>query len=351
MFHLLETIMSPLLGLLRTLISSPRIRHHDPHTKTSLDLCHLTPQIIVMSMPAPSFPRTLYRNPLRDVQRYLEGTYGDRYTVWEFRAEGAEYVDEDFGGRVLHYPFVDHHPPPFSLLPAIVESLHGHLDSSEKNVAVLHCKAGKGRSGTAACAYLIAYKSHTAHDAMELFTAKRMKPGWGNGISIRSQRRYLQYVEQWQGNGRRYVEGWVRVKKVMVYGGVKGLKVSVAVFGEEGREIKSIHDFTHPETSTDTALSTHVYVPSTDLVCPTDICLKIDHHSFFGLVQTTMSHAWFNTYFESDAAGVEEKEGRYEVDWLNMDGWKGTKSRGRKVFERVVVEWEVVDDVVDSVLG
>ncbi|GAO52425.1 hypothetical protein G7K_6503-t1 [Saitoella complicata NRRL Y-17804] len=340
--------MSPLLGLLRTLISSPRIRHHDPLTKTSLDLCHLTPQIIVMSMPAPSFPRTLYRNPLREVQRYLEGTYGERYAVWEFRAEGAEYADEDFRGRVWHHPFVDHHPPPFSLLPAIVESLHTHLDSSEKNVAVLHCKAGKGRSGTAACAYLIAYKSYTAHDAMELFTAKRMKPGWGNGVSIRSQRRYLQYVEQWQGNGRKYVDQRIRLRKVMVYGGVKGLKVSVAVFAEEGREINTIHTFT-PQETTDTAPATYSCVPSTNLVCPTDICIKIDHHSFFGLVQTTMSHTWFNTYFESVALEGQDKEGRYEVDWLDVDGWKGTKSKGRKVFERVVVEWEVVDDMVDDV--
>lgn len=40
--------------------------------------------------------------------------------IWEFRAEGTGYPDEEVRGRVRHWPWPDHHPPPFKLVPGIV---------------------------------------------------------------------------------------------------------------------------------------------------------------------------------------------------------------------------------------
>jgi len=45
--------------------------------------------------------------------------------------------------------------PPLAVLPLVAREIHSYLRGSKDRVAVLHCKAGKGRSGTMACSYLM----------------------------------------------------------------------------------------------------------------------------------------------------------------------------------------------------
>ena len=46
-------------------------------------------------------------------------------------------------------------PPPLPLVQAFCESVDAHLAADPANVAVVHCKAGKGRTGTMLCCYLL----------------------------------------------------------------------------------------------------------------------------------------------------------------------------------------------------
>jgi len=121
-------------------------------------------------------------------------------------------------------------------------------DGGER-VVVVHCKAGKGRSGTASCSYLIAEEGWAFEDALGRFTERRMRPGWGEGISIPSQFRWLKYVERWAKQGRLYVERRVEVCEVHVYGLRDGVRVSVDGFVEDGKKIKTYHTFTEEERS------------------------------------------------------------------------------------------------------
>jgi len=96
---LARALYEQMAQLLRNLISSPRNRHLDPLSDTSLDLAYLTPNLIVMSTPASAFPKTLWRNPAADVRKFLDANHPGAWRVWSLRAEGSDYFDHDFDGR------------------------------------------------------------------------------------------------------------------------------------------------------------------------------------------------------------------------------------------------------------
>ncbi|TKA30095.1 hypothetical protein B0A50_02814 [Salinomyces thailandicus] len=232
-------------SLLRQLVASPRVRH----SEADLDLCYVTNNLIATSGPSSSYPQVAYRNPLKDLVKFLDTKHGSDWAIWEFRAEGAGYPDEEVYGRVRHYPWPDHHPPPFGLVPLIMGSMRNWLKEKEVEgrVAVVHCKAGKGRSGTVSCSYLISEEGWTAEAAMARFTERRMRPGFGSGISIPSQLRTVRYVDRWTRNGKVYVDRPAEVVELHVWGLRDGVKVAVEGYVEEGKVIKAFHTFKKSE--------------------------------------------------------------------------------------------------------
>ena len=119
--------------------------------------------------------------------------------------------------------------------------------TDKKRVVVVHCKAGKGRSGTVAASYLISEEGWTMEDALQRFTARRMRPGFGPGVSIPSQLRWIGYVDQWAKSGKTYVERPVEVVEVHVLGLRDGVKLAVQGFFEDGRKIGDVHVFKKEE--------------------------------------------------------------------------------------------------------
>lgn len=117
----------------------------------------------------------------------------------------------------------------------------------KKRVVVVHCKAGKGRSGTMACSYLISECGWEASEALARFTERRMRPGFGQGVSIPSQLRWVSYVDRWTKTGKTYVERQIEVMEVHVWGLREGVKVQVEGYVDEGKTIKLFHVFTKKE--------------------------------------------------------------------------------------------------------
>lgn len=256
---------------------------------------------------------------------FLDDRHGDDWAIWEFRAEGTGYPDEAVHGRIRHFPWPDHHPPPFALVPRIVGGMRRWLDGGalsagplvrdggdnggkdsgggndgsgdggdgstkgekeketgegevqehgkgskaeggdvggkgdekgngqgkgkgkKERVVVVHCKAGKGRSGTMACSYLIAECGWSAEDALARFTERRMRPGFGAGVSIPSQLRWVSYVDRWTRAGKRYIDRPVEIVEIRVWGLRHGVKLAVEGFVEEGRKIHIFHTFKRTE--------------------------------------------------------------------------------------------------------
>ena len=104
-------------------------------------------------------------------------------------------MPEKFNGRWVTWPFDDHNPCPLAMFGLICESIKTWLDVHPKNVAAIHCKAGKGRTGTIICALLLHLKMvKTAEESMALYAKERTKND--QGVTIKSQQRYVRYYNQ-----------------------------------------------------------------------------------------------------------------------------------------------------------
>lgn len=351
--------------------------------------------MIATSGPSGTYPQRAYRNPLDELVKYLDTKHGSNWCIWEFRAEGTGYPDSEVYGRIHHFPWPDHHPPPFALIPNIMASMRNWLhyldkDKNEKEesgerVAVVHCKAGKGRSGTVACAYLISQEGWKKEDALQQFTDRRMRPGFGGGVSIPSQLRYVGYIDRWANHmGKQYVERPVEILEVHIWGLRDGVKVAVEGYVDEGKKIKCFHLFDReertivedgnteenqvqtPEKPTVSSLATWsptplqsdvslprsstftpdtvpamifkpdkpILVPSSDVNIDFERRSKVSYTGF--TVITSIAHVWFNPYFEG---GAENDSGVFETEWDTMDGIKGSAKKGVRALDKLKVVW------------
>ncbi|KAK7467326.1 Telomerase protein component 1 [Stygiomarasmius scandens] len=151
----------------RRLVSGNKARFKDKHLGLELDLVYLTDQVIIMGYPASGI-EGMYRNKREDAKKFLDHRHGKNYWVFNFcPIKENSYPADIFEGRVSRYPFPDHHAPPLAILPLVAREMRLWLEGSPERVAVLHCKAGKGRSGTMACAYLLSLDTEPSAPRLE----------------------------------------------------------------------------------------------------------------------------------------------------------------------------------------
>ncbi|KAI4238342.1 MAG: hypothetical protein LQ349_001150 [Xanthoria aureola] len=383
-------------SILRQIVAGPRQKHPE----AGLDLCYVTDNIIATSGPSSTFPKRAYRNPTDALVKFLDYKHNTDWAIWEFRAEGTGYPDSEVYGRIRHYPWPDHHPPPFALVPNIMASMREWLkglDTNPGRVVVVHCKAGKGRSGTAACSYLISEEGWTVEDALSRFTSRRMRSGFGAGVSIPSQLRWIQYVDRWTKHQKLYVERRIEVVEVHAWGLRDGVKVAVEGYIDEGRTIKTFHTFNRYERVivdgkeetlislisptisasspslpiTDNTVPAEsqrsasggleaggnavIFRPAQPIVLPTnDISIDLERRNkaTYGLTMvTSVAHVWFNAFFEGQGPenhGVAAADGVFEIDWDAMDGIKGSARKGTRALDRLAVVWRIASRPSDG---
>lgn len=105
------------------------------------------------------------------------------------------YPKAAFHNRVQRYPFNDHNAPPLQMMFQFCESISTWLRKDLENVAAVHCKAGKGRTGMMIAAYLLySLECKTAKQALAYFGSYRTTND--SGVTIPSQKRYVYYFEQ-----------------------------------------------------------------------------------------------------------------------------------------------------------
>lgn len=91
---------------------------------------------------------------------------------------GARADARPCGIAVSVYGFEDHNAPPFELIGLCCKDMEEWLKSDNRNVAVVHCKAGKGRTGLMCVCYLLhSGICATLDEALKLYGEKRTLNG------------------------------------------------------------------------------------------------------------------------------------------------------------------------------
>ena len=157
-----------------------------------LDLTYITTRIIAMGFPSTSIDG-LYRNPLEEVQRFFNTRHPSHYKVYNL-CEEKTYSNNLFY-KQGYFPFKDHEAPPLNLIRPFCDDAKSFLDEDEKNVIAVHCKAGKGRTGTLICCLLLYMKVFDNSDECLQYYGM-MRAENGKGVTIPSQIRYVNYVEK-----------------------------------------------------------------------------------------------------------------------------------------------------------
>lgn len=159
------------------------------------EVVYVTDRLITMSHPAMQSTTDGDITPdrkLAAVGQLLDRRHGGRYMVWNLSE-----VEYDYGvlnDQVLTYRFPGSPSPPLGLLLKLLLSVESWLKADRRNVAVMHCLTGRGRTSTVLAAFLCWTGEAGFHDPMgALEYVAHCKRTNVENLTIPSQRRYASY--------------------------------------------------------------------------------------------------------------------------------------------------------------
>eukprot|EP01124_Arcella_intermedia_P007756 TRINITY_DN1479_c0_g1_i1.p1 TRINITY_DN1479_c0_g1~~TRINITY_DN1479_c0_g1_i1.p1 ORF type:complete len:423 (-),score=58.44 TRINITY_DN1479_c0_g1_i1:1248-2363(-) len=133
-----------------------------------------------------------FRNDIKDVSTFF-AKYETNYKI--FNLTGDKYDYKLFNDQVIDkYWWPDHHPPPMKLYLQLITEIDHWLSLSPKNIVAVHCLAGRSRTGTIICGYMLySGLANTAEKAIKYFN--RIRSADGGNVVLPSQIRYVKWLE------------------------------------------------------------------------------------------------------------------------------------------------------------
>ncbi|CAE7251907.1 TPTE2 [Symbiodinium natans] len=155
-----------------------------------------------MSVPADGWLMQFYRNPLTEVVRFFETFHSKSYLIINACPE-IPYNEAAFRtGQVERFEVKDHRPPPLAELLRFLAVAQAWSAKCRQNVTAVHCRGGKGRTGSFCCSWLLYTKeAEDAEDALNFFALRRTdlekkRLSKVQGVETPSQVRYVGYVDR-----------------------------------------------------------------------------------------------------------------------------------------------------------
>lgn len=285
-----------------------------------LDLSYITEEILCCSFPTNRIPSKYYRNDINDLVRYLTLKHGHNWKMITLRTKHEnEYRFND--EKYLKFPWKDHEGPPFTYLLRVLNSIEEQ--NKNGNVVIIHCRMGKGRSGLIVATYLMLKKGMSKIEAEDLFTLKRMTFGFGEGISIKSQMKYVEYMELYCKN------------QIYNHAFVPNIKITFIDFinNDDNVEIEiSGYDIDENDIEPIKIKGCEFLIPNSERY--TDIRVGLSM-KLFGLKITSV-YLWFNMFFELKLSDSNFKR---IYSWEEFDGLKGTGKKGIKLFNKMEIQF------------
>lgn len=396
-------------NLLKSIYATP-LNVHKNGLGLTLDLSYITDKLIVCSYPVTKYPKLMYRNSLKDLVTFLNNYHGpSNWKIYDFKIEkgrsdygdeelmeivnahGGCYISPDSDGSTLaaepvHFlkrvGWMDHSPPPFHIMQEIIDDIQDQSVKSESSVAVLHCKMGKGRSGTICIAYLMKYLDSPLSESREIFMNGRFKPGVSRGVTILSQLRWLRYHEMFlyyePGFRQSILDQLLMAKFKMhtiqlnepssiLFSRPCSACIKIQAYNESRNSLK---DFATLETDAESlsrsnenrtiTLCFPLELQVSDIRLEFGISARSPHmiNTFTSLA--SYAHCWLNLYWETLKCSTIDSRDHYMlfnllreqytgqdfdfvIKWSELDGTGGTSNRGLKLFESITLKWSLME--------
>jgi protein-tyrosine phosphatase len=202
------------MDFIRELVSMKKTRYTEQDF--NLDLTYITPRIIAMAFPAEGL-ESMIRNKISDVARLLNIKHENHYLI--INASNRSYDFEKFNHSVYSIPWPNHYPCPLDTFASSIADVALYLVQNEKNVIVVHCLAGKGRTGSLIDAILFTSGLYSSIEEANDFYLKQRAVN----VTYSSQLRYLKYFETMYSEGVKNMnfKGKV-IKSIVIESKMKG---------------------------------------------------------------------------------------------------------------------------------
>ncbi|XP_069495518.1 phosphatidylinositol 3,4,5-trisphosphate 3-phosphatase TPTE2-like isoform X2 [Ambystoma mexicanum] len=162
-----------------------------------LDLTYVTDRVIAMSFPSAG-KQSFYRNPIQEVARFLDTKHKDHYKIYNLCSEKG-YDPKYFHYRVERIFIDDHNVPSLADMLKFTASVRDWMAEDPQNIIAIHCKGGKGRTGTMVCTWLVdSDQFESAKESLDYFGERRTDTSTSTkfqGVETPSQSRYVAYYE------------------------------------------------------------------------------------------------------------------------------------------------------------
>lgn len=191
-----------------------------------------------------SFPSSgvtaLYRNDIEDVSKFFREKHRDHFKIYNLCSEKG-YDESKFDNRVERVFIDDHNVPKLREAVQFVEDVTKWMKADEENVLAVHCRGGKGRTGTMVCIWLIASGEYDdAEEALNWFGERRTDKTVGSkfqGVETPSQSRYVGYYADMKKNHnskmpkrKEVVLEKIVIKNIYTFGKLDGSDLSGKIY-------------------------------------------------------------------------------------------------------------------------